>query len=806
MRPVSLVLEGFGPFRERVEVDFGDSELFALVGPTGSGKSSVIDAVTFALYGSVARYGNERLVHPVINQRCSTALVDLVFTVGDRTYRVTREAVRRGAGGSIREARLEHGEQVVAAGKEVTDAVTDLLGLDFGQFTTCVVLPQGEFARFLHETTKGREELLKRLLDLGVYDQVGQQARSRAKQYEVQRDQLDGQLVELRDQIRGEPEDLARQARALAGVLADLDEARPGIEAADREVAEARARADRAGQAAGLLQAVRAPDDLASRVEATAAADLELQAATDVRDRAEAEVGVAEQALAEIPDRAATVAALEGHERLAELRDRLTPARQAAERARAAAVDAEAALGAAEAAQAEAEAAYHAAERDHAAHALALDLEVGSPCPVCHQPVTDLPSHDLADLNDRRAACDTARSACAGARAGAAEAASAASVAAERLGGLEGQIAEVEARLVDEPDVDTLEDRLGRWSRAEAALAAARVALGAARDQQEQATARRKKLDKLLRSAWDQLDSARDPIVVLGAPPVDRDDLAGSWASLTSWAAAAATTHEQAAADARRQVDTLARQAEVTLAALVAQAGRLGVEVPGDASVEPGRYAVAAGALRDRLVRAEATTSADQERAEEIRRLQVEWLDRRDHLEADRRVADELGRLLRTGGFVTWLLGEAVGQLLTGASVRLRSLSQGRYSLATDDKAGFLVVDHANADEARLARSLSGGETFLASLALALALADEVARLSATGAPRLESIFLDEGFGTLDPETLDVVVSAIEDLQAGGRMVGLVSHVAEVADRVPVRFEVRKDPTAVASTIERVVA
>jgi exonuclease SbcC len=70
----------------------------------------------------------------------------------------------------------------------------------------------------------------------------------------------------------------------------------------------------------------------------------------------------------------------------------------------------------------------------------------------------------------------------------------------------------------------------------------------------------------------------------------------------------------------------------------------------------------------------------------------------------------------------------------------------------------------------------------------------------------LESIFLDEGFGTLDPETLDVVVSAIEELQAEGRLVGLVSHVAEVADRVPVRFEVRKDAANATSTVERVVA
>ena len=109
---------------------------------------------------------------------------------------------------------------------------------------------------------------------------------------------------------------------------------------------------------------------------------------------------------------------------------------------------------------------------------------------------------------------------------------------------------------------------------------------------------------------------------------------------------------------------------------------------------------------------------------------------------------------------------------------------------------------HRNADEVRDARTLSGGETFLASLSLALALADSVGELAPDESPRLESIFLDEGFGTLDPETLDVVASAIEELGASGRMVTIVTHIRELADRMPVRFEVSKNGTS--STVERV--
>ena len=112
------------------------------------------------------------------------------------------------------------------------------------------------------------------------------------------------------------------------------------------------------------------------------------------------------------------------------------------------------------------------------------------------------------------------------------------------------------------------------------------------------------------------------------------------------------------------------------------------------------------------------------------------------------------------------------------------------------------MVDHGNGDELRPVRTLSGGETFQASLALALALADELSGMASGGATKLDAIFLDEGFGTLDPESLDTVAATIESLGTGGRMVGIVTHVRELAARVPVRYEVRKGPTT--STVERV--
>ena len=105
-------------------------------------------------------------------------------------------------------------------------------------------------------------------------------------------------------------------------------------------------------------------------------------------------------------------------------------------------------------------------------------------------------------------------------------------------------------------------------------------------------------------------------------------------------------------------------------------------------------------------------------------------------------------------------------------------LSSGRYRFSTDGE--FRVVDLTSADAVRRADSLSGGETFLASLALALALAEMVAR---TGG-RLDAFFLDEGFGSLDPEHLDLAMEGIEALVGGNRLVAVVSHVPELRERV----------------------
>ena len=124
------------------------------------------------------------------------------------------------------------------------------------------------------------------------------------------------------------------------------------------------------------------------------------------------------------------------------------------------------------------------------------------------------------------------------------------------------------------------------------------------------------------------------------------------------------------------------------------------------------------------------------------------------------------------------------------ASETLMELSAGQYQLDRDNRNDLIVIDHQDAGASRPVHTLSGGETFQASLALALALSRQVISLSA-GMRDLNSIFLDEGFGTLDEDTLETVATTLERLAADSdRMVGVITHVPALAERVPVRFVV----------------
>ena len=152
-------------------------------------------------------------------------------------------------------------------------------------------------------------------------------------------------------------------------------------------------------------------------------------------------------------------------------------------------------------------------------------------------------------------------------------------------------------------------------------------------------------------------------------------------------------------------------------------------------------------------------------------------------------VAQQMAHDLRSDGFQDYLLEETFRRIVSGASTRLHSMTR-RYTMEWID-GEFHVVDHDNAGERRPAETLSGGETFMASLCLALQLSEEV--LHASGALQMDSLFIDEGFGTLDSQALSEVADALETLGAdGGRLIGVISHRQELTERLPGVIRIEK--------------
>ena len=148
--------------------------------------------------------------------------------------------------------------------------------------------------------------------------------------------------------------------------------------------------------------------------------------------------------------------------------------------------------------------------------------------------------------------------------------------------------------------------------------------------------------------------------------------------------------------------------------------------------------------------------------------------------------------------FERYVLGAILDEVVYAANLRLQKMSRSRYSLERSDYTGGgrgkqgldLAVMDAFTGQSRPANTLSGGETFLASMALALGLADVIQ--SYAGGIHMDTMFIDEGFGTLDPDTLELAMETLVQLQSSGRLIGMISHVPELKTRIPAHLEVTR--------------
>ena len=262
MRPKRLELSGFTAFRDPVTVDFQGADLFALTGPTGSGKSSIIDAIVFSLYGSVPRIG-QRDVAPIVSLGKLEARVRFEFSLEGTDYTVARVVRRTKTGASTAEARLERdGEVLAGTADEVTETVGRLLGLGFDHFTKSVVLPQGQFAAFLHDRPADRQKLLRELLDLSVYERMRDLAKQRRTAADTEVQVLQTQLNELTHATPDATKLAETRLQRLQDLVGKVEEAEPELQALRDQVRAAADSKARARKSIDRLKTVQVPDGI----------------------------------------------------------------------------------------------------------------------------------------------------------------------------------------------------------------------------------------------------------------------------------------------------------------------------------------------------------------------------------------------------------------------------------------------------------------------------------------------------------------------------------------------------------------
>ena len=784
MRPLALTLTGFRSHRDSTDFAFADRSLIAIVGPTGAGKSSILDGISFALYGKTPR--EKSATKSLICNRSNRAHVTLRFSVDGAEYEITRVLPHKGASEHVL-VDCASGESISGEGP-VNDRVQELLGLDFDAFCSSVLLAQGRFDQFLSAKPTARTQILKSLFRLERIEDVRTAAKDRCRSLDVDIARVEGALggitpdAPLRLAEAEEALDAAKQrSRTLSSALPDearlLAAERTAEERAGSIVAE-QERLQHADKSLPDEQTLRSfESEQTQLVAAVAGAERQVVAAGAAQEAAasahaalEGEIG-SEVSLVGLQHQSGELAATRGKvaaaaEKAAAAESALSDSMAEAKRADAAAERAAAAAEAAAGALGE-------LERAHRAHVLREGLVAGEPCPVCEQVVATLPATTAPQgLEDARAASKAAGEAAREADKVLAAARRAAEKAAD---GLERHRAELVSLREEEVrrvtllaaelgEVDDygaeIERRLERLAASAGTVAEATAAYDQAAKARE---AFREELDVSAGTRRRYFGAVTSAAVIAGIDP-PADDAAPTLVAVAGQARTVVAARLEDLVVELERVRSSAAEVEHELREL-----RKGLGLEDGVTVVDG-LAAARGDERHAAERIEALRR-DIERAKELEAERKAFVARRG-------VYEQLADDMRDARFVNFLLAERSALLAELASERFLEMT-GRYRFARDDK-GFVVIDELAADQDRALNSLSGGETFLASLALALALADLVAREGG----RLQCFFLDEGFGSLDPESFDDAMDGIEQLVTGDRLIGLVSHVPALAERV----------------------
>ena len=800
MRPLKLVMSAFGPYAERTEIDFeqlGEQGLYLITGDTGAGKTVIFDAISYALYGKTS--GGVRDAGMLRSQYAKAdtpTFVELKFLFQGKCYMVKRNPeyrrpAKRGGGTTKEKAAAElfypDERPPVTKLTEVERCITELLSLNHEQFTQITMIAQGQFRKFLDTNTDERSKIFRDIFHTYFYQrlqiEVGQDANSKdSERKEIERrieQALDGircnydewgqrlQHLKLKHYVGCEDEALDILTKILAAdeeQQSKLSEAAFKVQKRLKTVGEGLAAVERKS---ALMRAVQDSEYIVQQLQQQRQlhADQALVRQEQIV-RAEQELGEAQKAEVELARREGDMQGLKTRQRdlqqLLQMQERyqtiegnLRNKRQAYQ-----------------VAQKE----YLQLKHEHAlkesnflgeqAGLLAAHLQPGTPCPVC-------------------GACEHPRPARLTAEAPTQEEVEQAKQAADRAHGnlerLAGQGKELKARCGQEQSLLMAKGQelldCGKLEllpqMVQAGLKEANKTLTALQSQLTLVEAKARKKQQYERALERQKEE--DKLAQKAAAELAQKLAAGK------------------AQLAERQTQ-LAQQQE-----LLAVVDEKAVQEENDILQNKQRELELQG---KRLF-------AAIENNQHIQNEVISYQQQRVVCETQWQYINSLSATMNgtiTGkkrvNLETYIQMHYFDKILQRANTRLLRMSRGQYELQRDalqdednrtgnSKTGLdLEVKDHYSGKLRSVKTLSGGESFMASLALALGLADEVQ--SSAGGIQLDAMFVDEGFGSLDDSALQQAVETLQGLSEGHRLVGIISHVHDLQEMIDKKIIVKK--------------
>lgn len=878
MRPERLRISAFGPYAGEEDMDFSVLEnhtLFLICGPTGAGKSTILDAMCYALYGKTSgavRSGEDLRSNYVGYDR--KTYVEFDFAIGDRHYRIYRsptqllerqkgdrsKPVEHKGKADFYEIDEEGREKAHITSKGVDSAVEKLLGVGLEQFRQIILLPQGDFRKLLLADSSDRQKIMEQLFQTGIYLAFEKKLQEETQKLKTEYSRGELQRTTLLETCRSESEEeLEKQAEINEKVLKEketefmqadkeqqvflraYDEANVlhgaflRLETAETALKRMEEKRKEKEELRGHIKMIRAAQSVTKEWSEAVNAKKQQRTAAETLEKAAADLPVKEKAKAEAEQALALFEKEKPKQKeRIEMKGKLEQYRNPSRSYGTAKREAERLAGIYVVKQKEAERLREqvsAAEKKAAedkknwlsrnrifmegqAFVLAEKLTDGQPCPVCgslSHPAPAVAGEDRItekDVKDAERQMHLSEDAEKKNRREA-EAYQAKELAAAKesvdkamtvLSELEKNLpAAYRDSLALEKEIKDLETRISSFEKS----------LEQAEEKQKNAEtiyqALKEQKELLEKQAGEFLKVSEEKNRILKIKVAE--------AGFTDWFECSQYMKEVPQLEAyENDLKIYDQSVHVEEEKIKGEKEKTaGKTKPDMNDWNEKRLKLLENMKRFAAEKAEKETELKKQK-ETLKKLRQLKETQKEIGEKYSLVAHlwEIAQGKETGiNLERFVLGALLDAVTEKANLRLMEMSGNRYELLRKrgersdgrKKAGLdLEVFDGNTGRARPAATLSGGETFLASLSLALGLADVVQEYA--GGVHLDAMFIDEGFGSLDSESLDLAMKTLQELKGQNRLIGLISHVGGLEERIPAKLRVTKTQTGSTAAFE----